>query len=317
VPSTSADIRNAALLSVATVAAGFLVPVLPYAGLPLAAFALGWLSFRFGHAPAMLLAVSTAGIVAIFGPSLIGTSVFDGVFVAVTLLAIGPAAAIALRTYPALNVAAVAAVAITAAFLVAPIGAVTLRESVGAWGQILDALAASGKVSDPVALKATTTAMLAQMSLTWPATSFYTMGIGTVAGVALVSRAGRSLGQDVHRYGPLADTDVSFHVVWPTIIGLGCAAAGSLWSQAPEVVGAVGTNLLMFVRPFLFLQGAAVFAALYQKMGAGRFMKIMGFVLLALMDTFVPSVSVLGIADVFANLRKLPRAGGGVPQATV
>jgi uncharacterized protein YybS (DUF2232 family) len=90
---------------------------------------------------------------------------------------------------------------------------------------------------------------------------------------------------------------------------------GSLWNQAPAIVESIGTNALMFVRPFLFLQGAAVFAALYQKMGTGRLMRTIGLVLLALMDTFIPSVSVLGIADVFANLRKLPRAGGGVPEA--
>jgi hypothetical protein len=303
------------LLSVATIAAGFVVPVIPYLGLPLAAFTLGWLAYRFGEAPAAVLAVVAAGCVAAFGPSVLGTSALDGLFVGVALLGVGPVAASALRKYPALNVAAALALAITVAFLVAPIGAQTLTEAIGAWKQILAALAASGSVNDPAALRTATSALLVQMSVTWPATSFYTMGVGTAIGVSLVGRAGRSLGQDVHRYGPLADIDVSFHVVWPTILGLACAAAGSLWSHAPAVLAGIGSNLLMLVRPFLFLQGAAVFAALYRRSGAGRFARVTGYVLMFMTEVFVPLISVLGVVDLFMNLRKLPRGGkvaGGV-----
>lgn len=310
-----ADIRNAALLGAATVAAGFVVPVLPYVGLPLAAFALGWLTYRFGPLATTGLAVSTALCVAVFGPSVLGTAVLDGAFVGVALLALGPVAATALRRYPALNVAAGATLAITVAFLVAPIGAATLSGATVAWRQILTGVAAGGGVADPAALKAATSALLAQMAVTWPAASFYTMGLGTAIGISLIGRAGRSLGQDVHRYGPLADMDVSFHVVWPTILGLGCSAAASLWTKAPSIVGTIGANVVMIVRPFLFLQGAAVFASLYRRMGAGRFTKTVGVVLLFLTESFVPSVSVLGLVDLFANLRKVPRAGIKAPAA--
>lgn len=316
-PISPADIRSATLLSVATVAAGFVVPVFPYLGIPLAAFALGWLTYRFGAAPAAVLAVAVAGCTAAFGPAVLGTAPLDGVFVGVALLATGPAAAHALRRYPALNVAAVATLAITVAFLLAPIGGQTLVESLGIWKDALARVAASGRVTDPLALKAASTALLSQMRVTWPATSFYTMGIGTAVGVSLVGRAARSLGREVHRYGQLADIDVSFHVIWPTIIGLGFTAAGSFWSQAPSYVAGIGANAMMLVRPFLFLQGAAVFAALYRRMGAGRFTKGIGLVLLAVTETFVPSVSLLGAVDLFANLRKLPRAGTRAPGALV
>ena len=310
-----ADIRNAALLGAATVAAGFVVPVLPYLGLPLAAFALGWLTYRFGPLAATGLAVSTALCVAVFGPLLLGTAVLDGAFVGVALLALGPVSATALRRYPALNVAAAATLAITIAFLAAPIGAATLRESTVAWRQILAGVAASGGVADPVALKAATSALLVQMSITWPAASFYTMGIGSAIGVSLIGRAARAQGQDVHRYGPLADMDVSFHIVWPTILGLACSAAAALWTKAPALVGTIGSNVVMIVRPFLFLQGAAVFSALYRRMGAGRVTKTIGIVLLLLTESFVPSVSVLGLVDIFANLRKLPRGAVRAPGA--
>jgi hypothetical protein len=313
VPTSPADIRNAALLSVATVAAGFIVPVFPYAGLPLAAFALGWLTYRFGPMPAAGLAVVTAGLVAVVGPPVLGIVPLDGLFVAVSLLALGPVGATALRRYPALNVAVGAALAITLAFLVAPIGAETLKESLIVWKQLLGTLAVNGSTSDPAAVQATTAAVLVQMSTTWPATCFYTMGIGAAIGVSLLARAGRSLGQDVHRYALLADTDVSFHVLWPTIAGLALVAAGSLWAQAPALLQTIGANALMIVRPLLFLQGAALFAALYRKAGAGRVNRTIGLVLLMLTETIVPSVSVLGVVDLFANLRKLPRAGFTTP----
>lgn len=316
-PLSPADIRNAALLSVATFAAGFVALAVPYVGLPLAAFALGWITYRFGAVPATVLALGTAACVAVFGPSVLGTTVADGAFVGVALLAVGPIAAQALRRYPAVNVAAGAALAITLAFLVAPIGADTLKISLEAWRQILAGLAASGSVSDPATIRATTVTLLAQMSATWPATTFYTMGIGTAIGVSLTGRAGRSLGVEVRRYGSLADMDLTFHVVWPAIVGLALTAAGSLWHQAPALVGTIGENVLMFVRPFLFLQGAAVFASLYRRMGAGRITKTIGLVLLFLTESFVPSVSVLGVVDLFANLRKLPRPHSAPPLQAV
>jgi uncharacterized protein YybS (DUF2232 family) len=65
----------------------------------------------------------------------------------------------------------------------------------------------------------------------------------------------------------------------------------------------------MIVRPALALQGLAVFAALYRRISVGRVMRIIGFVLLGLTEVLVPSVSVLGLVDLFLNLRKFPRAG--------
>jgi hypothetical protein len=308
VPITPADIRNAVLLSIATVAAGFLVPVVPFVGIPLVAFALGWLTYRFGPAPASMLALATGVCVAALGPALLGTSVLDGLFVAVALLAMGPVAVIALRRWSAATIAGGAAFVITLAFLAAPVGAATLRESLVMWREILSVLSASSSVTDPAALKTAAAGFLAQVSATWPATSFYAMGIGTVIGVPLIARAGRSLGVPVKGYGPLADVDLSFHLVWPATLGLGLTALGALWHQSPALVATVGENILLIVRPALFLQGAAVFAAMYKRMGAGRVLKTIGVALLVVTEWLIPSVSVLGVVDLFANLRKLHRA---------
>jgi uncharacterized protein YybS (DUF2232 family) len=93
------------------------------------------------------------------------------------------------------------------------------------------------------------------------------------------------------------------------ILGLGLTALGTMWSQAPTPVGLVGQNALMMVRPLLFLQGAAVFAALYRRMKAGRVVRTVALVLLFMTEILIPSVSVIGAVDLFLNLRKVPRAG--------
>jgi uncharacterized protein YybS (DUF2232 family) len=173
----------------------------------------------------------------------------------------------------------------------------------------LAAPGATSSVTDPVALKAASDALLKTFGDTWIASSFYTMGLSTLVSIPFVARAGRALGQPVKSYGPLADADLTFHLVWPVILGLGLTALGTMWTQVPAWLLIAGDNVLRIARALLFIQGAAVFAALYRKMKAGRVTRVIGFVLLALTELFVPSVSVVGAVDLFANLRKIPRAG--------
>lgn len=312
---TPADIRNAVLLSVATFAAGFVTPVMPYVGLPLAAFALGWITYRFGSASASILAVAACLPVALFGPSVLDVSRGDAAFVAVALLAMGPGAAWALRRYPALLVAGGLTLLISGAFLVSPIGAQTIRETLAVWKQAFEMAATNGSVVDPAALRVNATAFLQLLSMSWPSLAVYLIGTGAVIGVPLVARAGRALGQRANTYPKLQDVDLSFHLVWPVIAALGLMAVGTFWQQGVGPVYATGLNLLMIVRPVMVLQGLAVFAALYQKVGVGRVMRTIGFVMLGVTEVFLPSVSVLGVVDLFANLRKLPRAGGATPEA--
>jgi uncharacterized protein YybS (DUF2232 family) len=301
--------RNLVLLSVATIAAGFLMPALPFAGIPMAGFALGWIAYRFGTRPSIAVALVASAVVAVLGPAAVGIDRLDALFVVVAMLAAGPAAAWALRRYSAYSVVAAGTLVAAGVYLVAPIGAQTLKDSLMLSRQMLDALVAGGSVADPAALKESVAALLAQMAATWPATVVYTIGPGMLLSVPLVSRVGRSLGVEVKRYPALADTDLSFHLVWLAIAGLALLAAVTFWSHAQGTAYAVGLNLLMIVRPALALQGLAVFAALYRRISVGRVMRIIGFVLLGLTEVLVPSVSVLGLVDLFLNLRKFPRAG--------
>lgn len=304
---TPADIRNVVLLSVATFAAGFIMPAIPYVGLPMAAFALGWIAYRFGSVPSIAVALVAAALVAVFGPTVMGIGLLDALFVAVALLVAGPGTAWALRRHSALSVVAFTSLIITGAYLVAPIGAQTLKDSLVFTRAFLDTLATSGQVADPAALKASAAALLAETTIVWPSRVAYLMGIGMLLAVPLVSRAGRALGQQVNRYPALAEADLSFNLVWPTIAGLALVAAGSYWGAGRGMLYAVGLNLLMVVRPALVLQGLSVFAALYRKIEVGRVMRTLGFALLGLTEILLPSVSVLGVVDLFMNLRKISR----------
>lgn len=314
---TPADIRNVALLSVATFAAGFIVPAIPYVGLPIAAFALGWTAYRFGSVPSIALALVATALVAVFGPTVMGIELLDTLYVAVALLVVGPGTAWALSRHSALSVVAFSSLAIAGAYLVTPIGAQTLKESLVFTRVFLDALVASGNVADPAALKESVTALLAQTTAGWPSNVVYMMGIGVLMSVPLVSRAGRALGHEVNRYPALAELDLSFDLVWPTIVGLAFLAAGTYWGAGKGMMYAIGLNVLMIVRPALVLQGLGVFAGLYRKIGVGRFMRTLGFALLGLTEVLLPSISILGVADLFLNLRKLTRGSEAPATGTV
>lgn len=309
-PENATDIRNAVLLSVATFAAGFLVPLAPYVGMPLGAYALGWIAFRFGWRWSTALAVAASVPMVILAPSL-GFSRVDSVFVAVTLLAVGPGTAWALSQRSAWTVMAGVTMITAAAFFATPIGIQSLADTISVWSQAIRQAAASGSLSGVTDVSSTIAAFVAQVRLSWPFTVTYMMGLGALASVPLVSRAGRSLGVAVNRYPALADTDLTFHLVWPSIAGLGLIAAGTVWGGGRGLMYTIGFNLLMIVRPALVLQGLAVFASLYRRIGAGRVWRTIGYVLLVLTELAIPSVSIVGVADLFFNLRKLPRGGKG------
>jgi hypothetical protein len=299
--------RNAALLSVATIAAGFVVPVIPFAGIPLAGFALGWIAYRFGFRSSIVLALVSSALVAVFGPFVLGSVPLDALYVAVSLLAAGPAAAWALRRYPAWSVVMVATVVATAAFLVTPSGILFMRENLAAAPQAFEKVAASGYVSDPTFIRQNIGLLTTVMTALLPAAIAYMTGLGMMLAVPLVGRAGRALGVQVNRYPALADTDLTFHVVWPTIAGLALMAVGTFQGHGEGVVYVVGLSLLTIVFPVLMLQGFGLVAALYRKLGVGRLLRGVGYVLLVLSTWLLVLLGVLGLVDLFLNFRKLPR----------
>jgi uncharacterized protein YybS (DUF2232 family) len=274
--------------------------------MPLAAFALAWFAYRFGIGPSAGLAIVASLPMALSAP-LVASHPFDALFVAATLLAVGPGAAWALERFPAYTVAAAIALISGVAFVLVPLGHETLTQSITFWTTVLK-VALKNQGMDAASIAAGVQSLRTQMGQAWTSSAIYTMGFGALLSVPLVARAGRAFGRPTNRYPAIAETDLSFHFVWPTIAGLALLAAGMAWQHGTGMAYAVGFNLLMVVRPALFLQGLAVFAMLYRRMKAGPVWRVTGLILLGLTELVVPSVSVLGAVDLFANVRKLPRA---------
>jgi hypothetical protein len=178
---------------------------------------------------------------------------------------------------------------------------------------VVQSAARSGSADPAAALEIADQVARGWLTL-WPSLYLYVAGLTAVLAVPAVSRAGRVLGREVRVLPPLPELDFSLHVVWPAIAGLALLAAAVFLRQPEGWMQVVGANMLLIVRPVLFFQGVGDFAALYRKAGVGRVARFLGFVLLGLSESAVPSVSVVGLVDLFANFRKLPRGGEGAPQ---
>jgi hypothetical protein len=244
-------------------------------------------------------------------------SVLWAAVVAAMLLASGPGLAWALTRWKAQSAVVVLTVVLTvatvafAAVIAAAAGTTFLAQRAADAATMASMIIAWGARSSmrPEAAQQLADRFVQSSIMLWPSQFFYLGASAAILAVPLVSRAGRVLGRTVSALPRLPDLDVSPHIVWPAIAGIGLLAAAAYEGRPTGLAQAIGTNLLLVVRPALFFQGLANFAALYQKAGVRRGTRVFGFTFLTLSEAFIPSVSVIGLADLFVNLRKLPRAG--------
>jgi uncharacterized protein YybS (DUF2232 family) len=315
------DIRDIVLVGLATVLAVVLTPSLTFVGVPIGALATGWLSYRygplFGAVAAVLATAAVTLAVASFAPEAISSALFTGP----ALLAAGPGAVWALRRWKTTSViAALAAVLFVALVTVMTIQASALHTTITAQfaqesqRSVNDFLAAFSVQSDQAAaLRKDLAAQVDRYVMLWPSALFVTTAFVAAITVPAVSWLGRKAGEEVSVLPPLAELDLSFHLVWPAIVGLALLAADGFLKQSSSWMWVVGANLLIAVRPALFAQGLGSFAALYRRVGVGGFGRSVGFLLLGISELAVPSVSIVGLADMFFNLRKVPRGQSGAP----
>jgi hypothetical protein len=316
VPSRLLDIRDLVFAVLTGVAGAVLAPSLPFVGVPLAAAALGWVALRHGYIPSLIAAVLAAGV----GTALSGEWV-AAVFVVPAMVAAGPGTAFALSRWSVVRVIAglsvvllIAAVALDASVAVSQgtdLVSARTAEATAMRQLVLQSVAQSGN-ADAKTAKQVADQFAAVWVQLWPVMYLYMTGLAALIAVPAVSRIGKALGRQVSAPPTLPDLDMSPHIVWPTIAGLALLAGAAYLSQPNGWMQVIGANLLLAVRPVLFFQGVGGFAALYRKAGVSRVARGFGYALLVLTEMIVPSVSVLGLVDLFANLRKLPRAGSGV-----
>lgn len=323
---TPKQMRDIVLTALATTAGAWLTPSLPALGVPLAAVTLAWFTYRYGARAGVAVSVIATAIASAAFADSVATAASSAVFLLPAMLAAGPGTVWALRrwkvtsTVAALTVVMFVAVVAGLALQTAAAHTTIAAESAASARQMIDQFTKGVGTRDAAAaiqLKESAATIASEVAALWPAGMFLSVAVAAALAVPTVSFIGRRMGATVATLPPLADLDLSFHLVWPSIAGIALLAVDAFGHGAPSWAGVVGSNLLYVVRPALFLQGLAAFAALYRKVGVGRLGRNFGFVLLGVAELTVPSVSVVGIADLLFNPRKLPREGAGTTPATV
>lgn len=291
----------------------------PVIGLPIAAAALAGLVFG-DRAPLSLFAGLVAGVVAgvlLYGviAPLLGASVASGepliytALLVASLLLVGPITVWLMRRRSALETM----IAVTAGLTV--LSVVELAVYARQAGLSVNGYMESA-VADLFAQAGAADELLQTFMDIWPGLLVTANAITALLVVVAVGIAGARFGAALRRMPPLAMLDLDVRMVILPITAVALLAAGRIPADIAPTLEIVGKNLLMIARMVYFLQGVAVFAGLYERAKFSRPVRMAGFVLLGVTEAFAPAVSLTGLADMWLNLRRLPRDGNPPPVRT-
>lgn len=295
----------------------------PAMGLPIAGAALAGLTLSRRHAAAVsaiivgsaLATVLAAQTMYTVGVPLTGVEVPDwapfafAAMMGASFAVVGPVAAQLLQRRPALETVFTLTVLLSGAQLV------TLAVFAASVGQSLGAYVSAATAS--LATQAGMGTELAEvLTAVWPGALITTTGFTGLFTVLAVGLAGARQGRPLNRIPALPTLDLDPRTVLLPIAAIALLAAGRLSGSQP--VASIGENVLIVARWVFFLQGISVFAGLYQKVKVSGPLRVVGFVCLGVTEAFAPLVSLTGLADVWINIRRLPREGAvpGEPKAT-
>ena len=298
--------RDAVLLSGAVVFGGLIASLLPVVGFPLAAAGLAGLIFR-GR---VVLAAFAAGMAVAIGTFMLppGAMLLAPGFVAL-LFAVGGMqrrpALVGVTFLTAVFAAGRLASSALTAWLRGTTFLVQTREA--AQAAVTGFVEAAGGANADGTLFGVEPDVLADvMFRLWPVDYFASALIAAVLSIAVAGWAASRTGAEVQRLPRLDALDLSPHVLWPFIGAFVFLAAGRAMGEG-AVATTVGLNLLLGVRLLLLAQGLGVVSAFYRRIGFGKWLRGIGYVLLVIADSIVPLISIVGLIDFWANFRKLPR----------
>lgn len=298
--------RDGVLLSGAVVLGGFVAPVIPAIGFPVAAAGLAGLVYR-GR---VTLAAFAAGMAVAFGTfvSPPDAAMLAPAFMALLFVVGGMQKRPALANVALLTAVIAAGSVASAALLARLLGTTFLaltREAAAAAVAGL-AEAAGGVGTDGMLLGVDPQVLTDTLFGLWPVNYFVSALLAATLAVAAAGWAANRTGAAVKRLPRLDVLDLSPHVIWPLIAAFAFLAAGRVMSDGATVT-TTGMNLILGVRFLLLAQGLGVVSAFYRRIGLGRVARGMGYVLLVGADSLLPIVSMVGLVDFWANFRKLPR----------
>lgn len=298
------------------VGAVLVVLVHPVVGLPVAASAMGSLWVRGRRLVAVASAMAGGAVATalssvfayvLFVP-LMGVPVTERVpyvhfaWLTVSLLVCGILTVGLLRRLGALSVVGIVAAVLSAVELIAVASLAS-----GAGLSITEYVTAATR--EMTALAGMADELVDAFVEGWPALLVTLSGAASLFAVVTVAGSASRFDPRVRRFPALADVDLDPKMVLLAIAAVGALAAGRLVAGTAPVVEQAGMNLLVVARMVFLLQGVAVFAGLYRKAGVSRPIRFLGFAILGVTEMLFPAVSLTGLADIWLNLRRLPRDG--------
>lgn len=310
-----------------TVLAGavFAVVIHPAAGLPLAGAALAALVLSRRSPVAVMATVLAAGLAAfladrfqlfVVGVPLIGVPltarvpyVYGALMLALFVL-VGPVTVALMRRRSALET-----VMILAASMLGLQVAALSAFAEGA-GQSTAAYVSAAMQSVGSQLGVTQDLAKTLVSM-WPAAMASAAGVVALFVVIGVGWASARQGVLLNRMPALAELDLDPRAALVPILAIALLALGKMQGDGARLT-LIGENVLVIASTMFFLQGLAVFAGLYRKAKVPRMLRAFGFLLLFITESIAPVVSLTGLADVWLNIRRLPRKGQeqGEPKVT-
>ncbi len=314
--SRAADIRDLALLAVGTVMAAYVIPVLPFVGVPLAAFALALITYRFGDLWGWLVAGATCALMVPLN------GLFGFALWAPVLLIAGPLGARVLQKRDAVAVTVViSAVVLCVMIAYFALAAAVAHQSLVAFfetmvNQSLEAARSLGAASTTTASAKVDAAQLYLLMLaTMPGALVVTSGATGVLSTVAMTAAARRAGVSANALPKLTTLEISSYALVPLIAGIALLAGGivtkGVWSNGLTVLGG---NLITVAVPLLTLQGVGIALFLMQRFEVPRWGRVLAIAVALLIEWLIPLLTLAGLVDTWLNLRRLPRDGESSPE---
>jgi len=297
---------------------GALLTVLfhPVVGLPVATLGLAGLVYRRSTALALVMVVVAAAIttgLSMQGLYVIGLPLFGvpvtarapyvfGVFMLVSYLLAGLFTAQLLMRWRPMAVVSTVTLGLSAA-TIAALAILADGAQMSVWSYV------DASVAAMAGLAGIADEQSGLLSGTWPSLVILMSALVALMSMAAATVAAARVGNRVERVVPIARFDLDVRFVALPVVALVLLAASRLPLEASETVAVVATNVVAIARWVFFVQGIAVFAALYERVGLGRGVRMLGYLLLGITEVLLPLVSLTGLADIWLNVRKLPRDG--------
>lgn len=141
----------------------------------------------------------------------------------------------------------------------------------------------------------------------WPGVNLVGMMLAVALSLLWLSRLAIAHGILPRGPRPLVAFDVSWHLAWPLIAGLGLTAWALYTDSEATLLAGLGFNLLLVAGSVVCVQGFAVTEAALRRFRLGILLRLLAYGALFWTNLLLPLFAVAGTADLWANFRKIPR----------